>query len=324
MGAHILLLATKDTMAYARRPGHEAVASGAQLLDTIPADLRAARVTVEDVLTEPSWDISPASMLTLARRARDAIVEDGFDGVVVAHGTDTLEETAYLTDLLAPAARRRPIIFTGAVRHLDDPGSDGPRNLAAAITAAAAPSLASAGVLLCVNDELHAARWVSKVDATGISAFSSAPMPPVARVVGASIEPLVAPPPRPPQAAEEVETDVALLKTYPGIDAALLTALVDAGARGLVLEGTGAGNVPVGLFGAIHELTEWDIPVVVASRCRTRAVALEDLSLGAGLAARMGAIGARGLSPSKARVALMVALGRKGGVQAARAWFDQL
>lgn len=340
MERDVLLLATKDTMAYARRPGHEAVASGAELLATVPADRLPARVCVEDVLAEPSWDISPASMLTLARRARDAIADDGFAGVVVAHGTDTLEETAYLTDLLAGAAARRGrIVFTGAVRHLDDLGSDGPRNLAAAITAAAAPGLTGAGVLVCADDELHAARWVAKVDATGGAPFSSAPMAPVARVAGGSIEPLTAPPPRPPEAAGEVESDVALIKTYPGIDPALLTAVVDAGARGVVLEGTGAGNVPVGLFGAIAELTSWDIPVVVASRCRTRVAGLEELGLGAGLAARMGAIGARGLSPGKARVALMVALGgtsggrgdsRRGGdngngsVAAARRWFASI
>lgn len=105
MDRDVLLLATKDTMAYARRPGHEAVATGEQLLATVPADRLPVRVSVEDVLTEPSWDISPASMLTLARRARDAILRDGFAGVVVAHGTDTVEETAYLTDLLAG---RRP------------------------------------------------------------------------------------------------------------------------------------------------------------------------------------------------------------------------
>lgn len=139
-----------------------------------------------------------------------------------------------------------------------------------------------------------------------------------------------------------MESDVALIKTYPGIDASLLTAVVDAGARGVVLEGTGAGNVPVGLFGAIAELTGWDIPVVVASRCRTGVAVLEELGLGAGLAARMGAIGARGLSPSKARVALMVALGAhsaknaqganggnggesgNGGVAAARRWFASI
>lgn len=103
----------------------------------------------------------------------------------------------------------------------------------------------------------------------------------------------------------------------------LLTAVVDAGAQGVVLEGTGLGNVPVELFTTIAELTEWGIPVVVASRCRTHAVPLDEMRFGAGLATHVGAIGARGLAPSKARCALMVALGT-GGIDAVRDWFRRL
>lgn len=114
-----------------------------------------------------------------------------------------------------------------------------------------------------------------------------------------------------------------MIKTYPGMDSVLLTAVVDAGARGVVLEGTGLGNVPVDLFATIGELSEWGIPVVIASRSRTRGVPLEDLHLIAGLAGKLGAIGARGLAPSKARCALMVALGT-GGVEAVRDWFGRL
>ncbi|MEV8512800.1 asparaginase domain-containing protein [Dactylosporangium sp. NPDC051484] len=324
MTRRVLLLATKDTIAY----GHESVATGAELLATIPADRLAADVAVEDVLAEPGWDMTPGTMLALARRARAAIAEDGFDGVVITHGTDTLEETAYLADLLAgPAAARGTIVLTGATRALDELSSDGPRNLAAAIAAAADSALAGAGAVACLNDELHAARWVTLADAAGVAAFSSAPHPLLGRVTGGKpgegVELLAAPPPRPPDPRGDPETDVALIKTYPGIDGALLTAVVDAGARGVVLEGTGMFNVPASLLATISDLTEWDIPVVVASRCRTRPVALDALPLGTALAGKVGAIGARGLAPAKARAALMVALGA-GGVAAARDYFDRL
>lgn len=320
----VLLLATKDVMSYSLRSDRPAVATGAQLLDTVPPDLITAEVVVEDVLAEPAWDMSPASMLSLARRVRSAIRYDGFDGVVVVHGTDTVEETAFLTDLLAgPAAQTGGIVFTGAMRCLDELSSDGPRNLASSIVAAADPALRGLGAVVCVNDELHAARWVTKVDATSVAAFSSDPFSPLGRVVGGQVEGLTASPRRPPPPPGEPESDVALIKTYPGIEPVLLTAAVDAGARGVVLEGTGPGNVPVSLFAAISDLTEWDIPVVVASRCRTRPVALQDLPVGGRLAAGVGAIGAGGLAASKARAALMVGLGG-GGVDAVRRWFSEL
>ncbi|HEX8627293.1 MAG TPA: asparaginase [Catenuloplanes sp.] len=301
-----------------------AVATGAQLLETVPAELITAQVVVEDMLAEPSWDMSPASMLGIARRVRSAIGYDGFDGVVVTHGTDTVEETAFLADLLAgPAASIGGIVFTGAMRCLDELSSDGPRNLASSIVAAADPAVRGVGAVVCLNDELHAARWVTKVDATGVAAFSSDPYAPLGRVVDGTVESLTAPPRRPPPPPGEPESDVALIKTYPGIEPVLLTAAVDAGARGIVLEGTGAGNVPVGLFAAISDLTGWDIPVVVASRCRTRPAAPPELFAGGRLAAEVGAIGAGGLAAPKARAALMVALGG-GGVDAVRRWFGGL
>lgn len=133
-----------------------------------------------------------------------------------------------------------------------------------------------------------------------------------------------APRPRPPQVTGEPESDIALIKTYPGINPVLLATAADAGARGIVLEGTGQGNVPASLLTTINDLTDWGIPVVVASRCRTRDVRLGDLPRDIGLAGQVGAIGARGLAPGKARSALMVALGTAGGMAGVRDWFDQL
>ena len=191
----------------------------------------------------------------------------------------------------------------------------------AVIRAATDPALRHTGVVACHGGELHAARWVRAADTTAAAALTSDPYPPLGRVVDGHVQPLAAAPPRPPEAPGEPETDVALIKTYPGIEPALLTTAADAGARGIVLEGTGAGNVPVSLFAAIGELTGWGIPVVVASRARTREVALADLRTDANaLTAEIGAIGARGLAAPKARVALMVAL----GADDPRAWFARL
>jgi L-asparaginase len=318
--SRVLLLATKDTIAFGRRDGRPAVVTGAELLATVPAHRRPADVTVEDVMTEPGWDISAATMMLLARRVRTAILDEGFDGVVVTHGTDTVEQTAYLTDLLAgPAATRGGIVFTGAARRLDAPDTDGPGNLADALTAVTDPVVRHAGTVGCFHGELHAARWITQIDP---ARFTSAPHPAVGRVRAGLVEPAGAPPRRPPDPPGQPESDVALIRTYPDMPSTLLTAAVDAGAAGIVLEGTGAGNVPVSLFTTISDLTEWGIPVVVASRAGGDG-ALLDLDTGMGLAAQVGAIGSRGLTATKARVALMVALGA-GNADSARAWFRRL
>ncbi|WP_158883215.1 asparaginase [Amycolatopsis anabasis] len=320
MTKRVLFVATGDTIA--QQPRSSRIATGAELLGAVPREARPAKVTVEDVLAEPGWDTSPSTMFALARRARAALLDDGFDGVVCTHGIDTLEETAFLADLLAgPAAARGGIVFTGAARCFDDPAADGPGNLADSLAVAADPALRGAGAVVCAGGELHAARWATLTGTTRAAVFSSEPRPRLGLVRRGRAELTAAPPARPRPPAGEPESDVALIKTYPGMTPLLLSTAVDAGARGIVLEGTGAGNVPVELFTTISELIEWDIPVVIASR--TREIPPDDPPLGARLAGKVGAIDARGLSPAHARSALMVALGG-GGVDAVRAWFADL
>ncbi|WP_426510804.1 asparaginase [Dactylosporangium sp. McL0621] len=288
--------------------------------DAYPEDDSAGGVdvVVEDVLAEPGWDASPATMAATARRVRAALGEEGFHGVVVTHGADTIEEAAYLTDLVAGAAAALgAIVYTAALLPLDDPDSDGPGNLAAALTAAADPALTGLGAVACLGGELHAARWVRQAATSGPGAFTSAPYAPLGHVTGGRITLTGTPPLRPPSPPGEPETNVALIRVYPGIEPTLLTAATDAGARGIVLEGTGALNVPVSLLAAITDLVAWDIPVVITSRAHATAPPRPP----DGLAASVGAILAPGLTAGKALAALMVALGAEGGVAAARDYF---
>lgn len=318
----VLLLATGDVIAYSIGSEHPGLARGAALLGDLPPGALAADVVVEDVLAEPGWDTSPATMLALARRVRSALLDDGVAGVVVTHGLDTIEDAAFLVDLvLGDAAHRGGVVLTGAVRPRDALSPDGPRNLASAVAAACSPAVRGVGAVLCLGEELHAARWATLVDAHSPVGLSSAPHGVLARVHDGAVHPCCAPPPRPPALGGEPDAEVALIKTYPGMDAALLSTVVDRGSRGVVLEGTGAGNVPAELFTTIHELTSWDVPVVVASRARTHGTL--DGPVPGGLAAAVGAIGARGLRATAARYALMAAL-TTGGVEACRAWFAAL
>ncbi|MEV4410656.1 asparaginase domain-containing protein [Catellatospora sp. NPDC049609] len=321
MADRVLLLGTKDTVAYRRRPGHESVATAAELLAA--AGPVAAEVTTVDVTGEPGWDISPTTMLALARRVREAVTGGGYAGVVLTQGVDALAETAYLVDLVAgEAAERAGIVLTGAVRALDDPDTDGPANLAAALAAAADPASRGLGAVVCAHGELHGARWVTLSDASRPDGFSSAPHGPVASVVDGRVRRLAAPPPRPPAVSGPPEWDVALVKTYPGLDPRVLDALADLGVRGVVLEGTGRGNVPASLFAAISRLLEDGVPVVVASRSHHPVA--DVLPPDQAMAELLGAIGARGLRPEQARVALMAALGDGPGVDAVRDWFARL
>jgi L-asparaginase len=319
VAARVLLLTTNDLHTYGSVDGQPATLSGARLLARLPAPPDVS-VTVEEVMTGPSWDMPPSGMLTLARRVKDAIIEERYTGVVVAHGVDTLEETAYLTDLLAgEAASRAAIVFTGAVRRADDTEPDGPRNLVAAITAASEPALRGAGAVLCFDNHLHAARWATNLGTT----FSSDPYTSLATIAGNRVV-LVSPAPcRPPRPAGQPASDVALIRTYPGMTDALLHAAVNNGAAGIVLEGTGPGNVPTELFTTITELTDWGIPVVVVSRHPDTQQFAADLPHCTGLALTLGAISARGLNATKARIALMVALGT-GNARRTREWFSHL
>jgi L-asparaginase len=300
----LLLIATGDVIAHRAA----SVATGRELLEL--AGPPPERVVVEDVLAEPSWDTSVSTQLALARRVRKAIAEDEFTGVVVTHGVDTLEETAFLTDLMAGPARGG-IVFTGALRPLHHADPDGPANLAASLATAADPALRGAGAVVCLGDELHAARWATLTN----GGYASTPHPLLGRVIEGRPRLTSTPPPRPPHPGGEPETDIALLKTYPNMPPSLLTTVTDLGAQGVVLEGTGEGNVPVELFSAIMGLTSIDIPVVVASRAHTTEI---------GLAERMGAISAAGLSAVKARMALMAALSKGGGVAAATHYFGSI
>jgi L-asparaginase len=309
----VLLIATGDTIA--QRPSVSQVATGKDLLTHVGPV--AAEVVVEDLLAEPSWDTSVATMLAVARRVHRALTEDGFDGVVVTHGVDNLEETAFLTDLLVgPAAALGGIVFTGATRLLDDPASDGPRNLRSALAVVADPAVRGAGALVCFDDDLHAARWARLADPTRPAAFTSEPYPRLGAVVAGKAALVASPPPLHPRPPGEPETDVAVIRTYSGMTAGVVNAVIDAGARGIVLEGSGAGNVPVEMFSSIIELTHWEIPVVITPRVPVLGRSVG----GAELAEKAGAILAPGMTAGHARVALMVALGG-GGVRAAREMF---
>jgi L-asparaginase len=323
----VLLVATGGTIASRpRADGAVAVAlTGAALLDRLRADVR-RDVDVLDVARGPSWNFDPATQAEIARTVGGALL-DGYDGVVVTHGTDTLEETAWLTELLArPLTSSGAIVFTAAMRHADEVGADGPRNLADALAVARHPAARSRGALVCVDGEVHHARWVTKTDTTALSTFRSPAAAPLGRVAGSVRFVLDAPPPPPAvPLATPVDASVAVVVSHAGVDGAVVDWHLEHGARGLVVDTPGAGNVHHALVPGIHRAVERGISVVVTSRCLTGAVAPVYGGPGghAELAAA-GVISGRDLRAAKARIALAVALGVDPSPDDVRAYVDRL
>jgi L-asparaginase len=289
----------------AKRPA----VSGDELIAGIPGLDRIADVQVEELASLSSWNMTPEHMLVVARRAGEALAEPGIDGVVVTHGTDTMEETAFLTDVTVRAGG--PVAFVGAMRSPDEPSADGPRNLLNAVRLASAPEADGIGAVIVMNDEIHAARWVRKLDSALTSAFRSPRRAPLGRVTPDSVE-LPWLPPRgftidPP---ERLSHEVALVNAYPGMGEEVIEAVLEAtGAAGLVVEGSGSGNVPGSAVGGIRSAIERGLPVVVATRVPGGATRGGYGSPGGAAQLReLGVAGAGALTAGKARLLLMLLL----------------
>jgi L-asparaginase len=188
----------------------------------------------------------------------------GFDGAVVIQGTDTIEESAFLLDVLVPAPK--PVVVTGAMRGADAPGADGPANLLAAARVAASPEARGSSTLVVLNYDIHAARFVQKSHTALPSAFASPLIGPLGVVAEGwpRFYARVPPTPRLP-IADGPPVPVCLVKVPMGDDGRLLRAVPALGSAGLVVEGIGAGHVPAAVALILGEVAA-AIPVVLASR----------------------------------------------------------
>ena len=230
---------------------------------------------------------------------------------LVTHGSDTLEQSALLVDLVhGEATRLGPIVFTAAMRSSDEPGADGPRNFASALQVLGESSAVDRGVLVVVDDVIHAARSVTKLHALEPPAFQSTPWGPLGSVETGGVEWFPTTPVPTPRWPGPPSPDVDVIACYPGANPEVLDRLVDDGARGIVLEGTGAGNVPGHLEPAIERAVAAGVTLVVASRCPFGGARPRYGTAGGGRTlAATGVLTARQLGPLKARIALMALLG---------------
>ena len=279
----------------------------AELLREVEGLDRVARLNAVGFRRLPGAHLELADVTELAARIEREI-EDGA-GVVVTQGTDTLEEAAYALDLML-SPPRRPVVVTGAMRNPSVLGADGPANLAAAVRVAASPEAAGAGVLVVMDDEIHAARLVQKSHSSGLGAFRSFPGPVgwlsegqvriVLRPVAS--ERLTVPPDRDPP-------PVALVTASLGDDGRLLDHLAEAGYAGAVVEALGGGHLPAAMANRAATLAQ-RIPVVFSTRVGCGEVLRQTYDFpGSEIdLIRRGLIPSGALDGPKARVLLTLAL----------------
>lgn len=281
-----------------------------QLLVGVPQLGTVAELSFDQVLSTGSSRVVPDDWLVLAAAIDEAFARDpGLAGVVLTHGTDSMEETAFFLDLVVRADR--PVVVTGAMRSADAIGADGPANLYNAVRLASDPGARGRGTLVLMNDRIHRARHVTKANTLRVDAFVSPESGPVG-IVDADGPYFVSPPQaRPPRfdlAGVSVLPSVGIDYAYVGAEGQALREARARGADGVVVASFGSGRVSAGQQEEIGAALEQGLVVVISSRVGGGRV-LDEYGGGLGRGGR-GVVLAENLNPQKARVLLMVALTR--------------
>ena len=256
----------------------------------------------------PGPHVTPSIMLELAHAVRLVLQRENIDGVVITHGTDTLDETAYFLDLVLQSVK--PVVFVGAMRNSSELSWDGPANLIAAVRVATTVEARGLGVLVAMSEEIIAAREVIKTHTESVDTFQSRDYGPIGLIDKDRI--IIA---RRTTDQEYIQTDniemaVETMKMVSGGDGKFIDYAIAQGVRGLVLEAFGRGNVPPGYMGAIDRAAKTGIPMVLTSRC-SRGRTLDAYAYeGAGKTlTKLGVILGGVLPSHKARIKLILALG---------------
>ncbi len=312
----VAVLATGGTIAGAAESGTQAGYTSGKMgidamIDAVPGIRALADVHGEQIANVGSQDMSFAIMIRLAQRINELFAADAADGIVVTHGTDTMEETAHFLNLTVKS--RRPVVMTGAMRPYTAISADGPLNLYNAVSVAADPAADRRGVMVVMNDRIHGAHSLTKTNTTSVETFLS----PVNGLIGTVFYGNVAYFRRPfRKHTYQSEFSVDGLTQLPRVDilhacadmpADLIECSVERGAKGIVIAGHGNGNMNAATIDTAARMAAQGIVIVRSSHVATgtvsRNIELDD--------DRLGFIAADELNPAKARILLMLALVKK-------------
>ncbi len=296
--------------------------TGQQILAHVPTIPQITTPETIDFARLPGPHMTPQKMWELSELLNSQLDREDIGGAVITHGTDTLEETAYLLDLRLQSPK--PVVLVGALRNSSELSWDGPANLEAATRVVLDPAAHGQGVFVVLNDTVHAASEVTKTDTQSLDAFQSPVFGPLAIVEKDRVFWRRRPLSRRSLTNGPMEPRVDLFTMYAGFDPRLLHFALDSDAKGLVIEGTGRGNVPPPALSTIDRAIAAGVPVVIATRVWHGRV-LDTYSYeGAGRdLRRRGAIFAGTVNGPKVRIHLMAALGKTASMDQIRSWIEQ-
>jgi L-asparaginase len=325
----VRLIATGGTIAMKIDPVKKApvpAISGEDLIATVPEIEKVARIEVQNLSNVPSAYMDPDRWIQLQKAVSQALSRPEVAGVIVSHGTDTLEETAWFLDLTVDSDK--PVVLIGAQRNASEKDFDGPRNLLNAARICVAPGARRMGSMIALNNQINAAREAVKTHTSEVETFKSGDFGFLGVADNDRVIFYRAPvrrqhvPLRVPEGQHLPRVDI--VPMFGGADGALIRAAVAAGSKGLVVQALGWGNVNIPMYEAIKEVIAKGIPVVISTRVwNGRVLPNYGFQGGGKTLQEAGAIFADNLSSQKARILLMLALQTTAKAQEIQRMFDR-
>ena len=311
MPKKILVLHTGGTISMQADASGAVVTSSDNPMNHVSNPLEGIQVHTLDFFNLPSPHIKPKHMLALYQKIKEEAAN--YDGVVITHGTDTLEETAYFLDTME--VPHMPIVLTGAMRSSNELGSDGVYNYLSALRVASDNRAADKGVLVVMNDEIHAAKYVTKTHTTNVSTFQTPTHGPLGLIMKQEILYFKTAEPRVRFDLDHIQGLVPIISAYAGMTDELIDMLDLEQLDGLIIQAFGAGNIPKETAQKLESLLQKGIPVALVSRCFNGIAEPVYAYQGGGVQLqKSGVFFVKELNAQKARLKLLIALnaGLKG------------